>query len=69
MGMAGSSMIVRKINLAHVLSFDAEGQTKVSRHPNAPPAAPAALKRVQPPTWEFPDLLDVARLLDRMGRI
>jgi hypothetical protein len=66
MGIADSSMIVLKIDIAHVLPLHAKSQAKITRHPDAPLTASATLERVQTPPRKLRDLLDVPSLFDRI---
>jgi len=53
MGMSHSSMIILKIDIVHILAVYTKRESKITRHPHAPFAAPAALEPMQSPPWKL----------------
>jgi hypothetical protein len=66
MGMTLLPVIVFKIDIFHVFSVHAKREPKITGHPYAPFAAPAALERMQSPTRKLRNLVYSPGLLDRM---
>src|ERR1700687_85600 len=66
MGIARSLMIVLEIDIVHIPGVHPKREPKITAHPYAPFAAPAAFERMQSPAGKLRHLPYSLSLLDRM---